>query len=187
MSLFSFTDSHCFFKLSDSSALTALVRFFSIVCTTSAGASAFPGAEGWGADVTSGSNVSIYHNLFTHHRQRSPVIASGRSHIVNNAAYNYWRGFNHHNPADDTGFNFVGNYYKDGLVHGGSGAWPRDAVTLRTVDEARKSTGSWASSVPDDLTEGLTPHTAPADTDRGGIPDAWDTDRAASVDSNLNR
>jgi pectate lyase len=61
-----------------------------------------------------GYNASIHHNLFAHHNQRSPAVANGMSAIVNNLVYNFWRGFNHHNPADTAGFNFIGNYYKAG-------------------------------------------------------------------------
>ena len=61
-----------------------------------------------------GRNVSLHHNLFAHHSHRTPAIANGISEIINNVSYNFKRGFNHHNPADTAGFNFIGNYYKAG-------------------------------------------------------------------------
>lgn len=64
-----------------------------------------------------GRNVSLHHNLFAHHSHRTPAIANGTSEIINNVAYNFKRGFNHHNDADEhgiAGFNFIGNYYKAG-------------------------------------------------------------------------
>lgn len=54
-----------------------------------------------------------------------------------------------------------------------AGAWPRDVVTLRTVDEVRRRTGEWARQVPDDLMAGLTPESPPQDSDGDGIPDYW--------------
>lgn len=58
-------------------------------------------------------NVSLHHNLFVHHKNRNPAIASGPADIINNVAYNVRHGFVHHNPASGQ-FNIVGNYYKDG-------------------------------------------------------------------------
>jgi pectate lyase len=202
-----------------------------------------------------GRNVSLHHNLFAHHNQRTPAIANGMSDIINNVSYNFRRGFNHHNPADTEGFNFIGNYYKAGpnesnpiiiliddedkesgpyyyledlyyngvasdpwdlvgfwpddppdnvidpapsqaggrfntpaikthsstdaydLVLSQAGAWPRDTVTLRTINEVETGTGSWGREVPQDLMEGLIPETAPTDSDNDGMPDDWETAR----------
>lgn len=210
-----------------------------------------------------GYNVSLHHNIFAHHRQRSPAIANGMSDVINNVIYNYWRGFNHHNAADTTGFNFIGNYFQEGpnsgssiavllddedgssgnyyymadFCHNGSvvadpwnlvahwpqnmtpppgqsaslintppitlhscldgyekvlakaGAWPRDTVTLRTIQEITTATGSWGRSVPGNLLDGLIPASAPTDSDNDGMPDAWEQDRGLNpnvADDNLN-
>jgi pectate lyase len=198
-----------------------------------------------------GYNASIHHNLFAHHSHRTPAVANGMSAIVNNVVYNFKRGFNHHNPADTAGFNFIGNYYKPGpddadpiailiddedevsgpyyymddLCHNGAvvadpwdivrhwpadidpiptqaagpfptpaitthpcldayelvlaqaGAWPRDGVTLQTVEEVKSGTGAWGRIVPADLMAGLTPTSAPADGDGDGMPDDWERAR----------
>jgi pectate lyase len=205
-----------------------------------------------------GSNVSIHHTLFAHHRQRTPAIANGMSDIINNVSYNFWRGFNHHNDADTTGFNFIGNYYKAGpnvsspiviliddedgtsgpyywiediyyngvvtdpwseedvigvwptsispapsqaasrfatppvtthssiaaydLVLNYAGAWPRDTVTIRTINEVLTGTGSWGRSVPGDLMAGLTATSSPADRDNDGMPDDWEAMRGLNPD-----
>jgi hypothetical protein len=63
------------------------------------------------------------------------------------------------------------------LVLARAGAFPRDVVTLRTVDEVQQRTGSWGREVPPDLMAGLTPTAAPADTDRDGMPDTWESAR----------
>jgi hypothetical protein len=60
-----------------------------------------------------GSNISIHHNLFAHHKNRSPAIANGPAEVINNVAYNVRHGFIHHNPATGN-FNIIGNYYKQG-------------------------------------------------------------------------
>jgi pectate lyase len=60
------------------------------------------------------------------------------------------------------------------LVLGRAGAFPRDAITLRVVQETRDRTGDWGPEVPDDLLEGLSPGTPAADTDGDGMPDAWE-------------
>lgn len=196
-----------------------------------------------------GYNASIHHNLFAHHSQRTPAVANGMSAIVNNVVYNFKRGFNHHNPADTAGFNFIGNYYKSGpddtnpmailiddedkvsgpyyyvenlcyngtvvanpwdivfhypadinplpsqaaapfatpaitthtcleayeLVLAQAGAWPRDGVTLQTMEEVENGAGAWGRIVPVDLMAGLTPTSAPADGDGDGMPDDWET------------
>jgi hypothetical protein len=57
-----------------------------------------------------------------------------------------------------------------------AGAFPRDAVTTRTVEEVRNGTGEWGTNVPNDLLEGLTPANPPADTDNDGIADTWETE-----------
>jgi hypothetical protein len=62
------------------------------------------------------------------------------------------------------------------LVLKRAGAFPRDAVTLRTVAEVREGKGQWGRREPKGgLMEGLTPGQAPADADRDGMPDEWET------------
>jgi pectate lyase len=58
-----------------------------------------------------------------------------------------------------------------------AGAWPRDVVNRWAVDEARNRTGSWGDRRPASWLEGLTPGTAPADSDNDGMPNAWETAR----------
>jgi pectate lyase len=61
-----------------------------------------------------------------------------------------------------------------------SGAFPRDTVTRRTVEEVRTRCGAWGAKPPGDLLEGLAPTKAPEDTDRDGLPDAWERSRGRS-------
>ncbi len=61
------------------------------------------------------------------------------------------------------------------LVLEKAGAFPRDVVTRRVVDELGARGGSWGAHVPDDLMEGLTPGSPPPDADGDGMPDAWET------------
>jgi pectate lyase len=56
-----------------------------------------------------------------------------------------------------------------------AGAWPRDAVTRRTIQDVRDGTGDWGRREPKGgLMEGLTPGAAPGDTDKDGMPDEWE-------------
>lgn len=215
-----------------------------------------------------GARASVLNNIFAHHRNRSPALATGPSEVRGNVAYNVRHGFQHHNPAagqfaivgnsyirgeddelfpfafdDEAGGNAPGlgyfladNFIDDPGVFNGlvdnpwtlpwahpnfeylvlpesyrlseepdwgalvpdrvpvaertaaeslelvlscAGAWPRDVVSLRTVNEAQSRTGSWGSRVPEDLMEGLTPTEPPMDQDGDGMPDPWE--RAAGL------
>jgi pectate lyase len=55
-----------------------------------------------------------------------------------------------------------------------AGAFPRDVVTLRSVDEMAAGTGTWGAREPSDLMEGLTPTDPPTDADDDGMADAWE-------------
>lgn len=55
-----------------------------------------------------------------------------------------------------------------------AGAWPRDPMNERTITEVREGTGT-LGVVGDPLIEDGSP--APEDTDRDGMPDAWETER----------
>lgn len=70
-----------------------------------------------------GGPASVHHNLWAHHNHRTPAIANGPSDIRNNVVYNSTTGFVHHNPTNDAGFNFVGNYYKTGPTKGEINPW----------------------------------------------------------------
>lgn len=64
------------------------------------------------------------------------------------------------------------------LVLARAGAFPRDAVTTRIVDEVKSRTGSFgvqANDRPADLMAGLSAKAAPKDTDNDGMPDEWET------------
>ena len=60
------------------------------------------------------------------------------------------------------------------LVLEGAGAFPRDVVTRRTIDEVTARTGGWGAAPPADLLEGLTPGTPPTDADDDGMADDWE-------------
>jgi len=60
-----------------------------------------------------------------------------------------------------------------------AGCWPRDRVTMRTVEEVKNKTGVWGRSAPLKPTDewflkGLNPTKAPADSDGDGLPDSWE-------------
>lgn len=59
-------------------------------------------------------------------------------------------------------------------VLGKSGAFPRDFVTLRAVDDTRNRGGNWQDLPLNDLLDGLTPGASPADADRDGMADDWE-------------
>lgn len=61
------------------------------------------------------------------------------------------------------------------LVLARGGCFPRDATTTRTVAEVRAGTGSWGKKEQKDLMAGLRPGKPPKDTDRDGMPEAWET------------
>ncbi len=60
-----------------------------------------------------GCHLSVHHNLFAHHANRTPAIANGPAEVRNNVMYNVRHGFVHHNPASGP-FNLVGNYFRVG-------------------------------------------------------------------------
>ncbi len=57
-----------------------------------------------------------------------------------------------------------------------AGAFPRDEMTLETVDDVRTGGGDWTPNPPENLIAGLTPGEAPADADADGMADAWESD-----------
>jgi len=65
------------------------------------------------------------------------------------------------------------------LVLDRAGTWPRDRTTLRTIQEVRDGTGSWARHAPanpDDAwyMEGMRTGKVATDTDHDGMPDHWE-------------
>lgn len=65
------------------------------------------------------------------------------------------------------------------LVLNRAGCWPRDQVTLRTIEEVRMGTGQWGRNgplVPADewFMQGLAATSPPKDSDRDGMPDVWE-------------
>jgi hypothetical protein len=64
------------------------------------------------------------------------------------------------------------------LVLEKAGAFPRDAVTLRTIEEVRTGKGEWGRREPEGgLMAGLKAAQPPADADRDGMPDEWEKAR----------
>jgi pectate lyase len=61
------------------------------------------------------------------------------------------------------------------LVLERAGAFPRDVVTRRTIQEVIDRTGSFGAQPPADLMEGLAPGAPPVDQDDDGMADAWET------------
>lgn len=55
-----------------------------------------------------------------------------------------------------------------------AGAFPRDVVDARVVQEVADRAGSWGAKYPADLLEGLTPTPPPVDGDDDGMPDEWE-------------
>ncbi len=68
--------------------------------------------------------------------------------------------------------------YRDVLTR--AGAFPRDSVTRRTIEETRTRCGHWGAKPTTNLLEGLTASSAPPDTDGDGMPDAWEASRGLS-------
>jgi len=66
------------------------------------------------------------------------------------------------------------------LVLARAGCFPRDSVSLRTVEEVRTGSGSWGRHEPGNLMAGLKAQAPPKDTDRDGMPDDWE--RANGLD-----
>ncbi len=60
-----------------------------------------------------GGSISVHHNLFAHHKNRAPAIATGPAEVINNVAYDVRHGFIHHNPARGQ-FHIIGNTYRRG-------------------------------------------------------------------------
>jgi pectate lyase len=207
-----------------------------------------------------GRRVSVHHNLFAHHKNRTPAIANGPSEVVNNLMYNVQHGFVHHNPASGL-FNIEGNYFKKGgdaslypfyfddeddfaasdlgyfladnfvenpngdcqgsvdnpwtecsqellapaslrsigrfdfagagamhtsivvqsataafdAVLAGAGAFPRDVVTQRSVQDTIAGAGAWGSYTVSNPMQGLQALQPPTDSDDDGIADEWET------------
>ncbi len=204
-----------------------------------------------------GSRVTLHHNLFAHHKNRNPALATGPAEVRNNVIYNARHGFVHHNAADGE-FNIVGNYFRKGpssplipfffddennfssntlgyflkdnfvddddspcagtvdnpweecsqdlyapvtlraeneysfsestdctavetqpspeayeTVLSFAGAFPRDAVTKRSIADTRSRTGKWGV-YPVDLLDGLVVSQPLPDQDNDGMPDPWE-------------
>lgn len=69
------------------------------------------------------------------------------------------------------------NAYRE--VMSKAGAWPRDQVTLRTLDEVRQGAGRWGRHAPERPSDawylkGLKRAEKPVDKDDDGMPDAWE-------------
>lgn len=66
------------------------------------------------------------------------------------------------------------------MVSGQAGCFPRDRVTVRTIQELMSGTGKWRRHSPDKPTDewyfqGMTIDKAPIDSDGDGMPDEWES------------
>jgi len=69
-----------------------------------------------------------------------------------------------------------------------AGAWPRDLIASRAVNETASRSGTWGNHRPANwLTAGLTPGTAPADSDADGMPNAWESAHGLNPNSAADR
>lgn len=68
-------------------------------------------------------------------------------------------------------------------VLAGAGAFPRDAVTIRTLTEVADRAGGWGAEEPADLLAGLTPTDPPTDGDEDGMADDWEAARGLDPDN----
>ncbi len=57
-----------------------------------------------------------------------------------------------------------------------AGAFPRDTVDARIIEELKSRGGSWGTKYPEDLLAGLMPAAPPADADDDGMADAWEVE-----------
>lgn len=81
-------------------------------------------------------------------------------------------------------FQFDGGLYEGVAVAGSAeahaavldcaGAFPRDTVDARVVQEVKDRAGSWGTKYPDDLLAGLSPTPPPVDGDDDGMADTWE-------------
>lgn len=81
-------------------------------------------------------------------------------------------------------FSFTGDWHADvttssssaayDQVLAGAGAFPRDLVTRKSVEETRDRSGSWGSYDLNNPMDGLTASEPPTDTDNDGISDSWE-------------
>ena len=60
------------------------------------------------------------------------------------------------------------------LVLAQAGAFPRDFITVRCIEEVKTGTGTWGRRAIPDLMRGLTPAQPPEDSDSDGMPDDWE-------------
>lgn len=64
-----------------------------------------------------------------------------------------------------------------------AGAWPRDAMMKRTVEEVRNGTGQYRKDDDALITGGPQP---PADTDMDGMPDKWETGMGLNINNSAD-
>ncbi len=84
----------------------------------------------------------------------------------------------------DAPFGFAGDFYvpvttqPSAEAHAAvvecAGAFPRDTVDARILQELADREGSWGAKYPADLLAGLSPGVAPTDADDDGMADAWE-------------
>ena len=69
------------------------------------------------------------------------------------------------------------------LVLDQAGAFPRDQMAKDNIQEVKNRTGGWGARIPADLMQGLTPVSAPIDSDDDGMPDSWENDQGLDSSS----
>jgi len=60
-----------------------------------------------------GGNLTLHHNIFAHHKKRTPALSVGPSETINNIMYNVKDAWVHHNPARGQ-FIIENNFFKQG-------------------------------------------------------------------------
>ena len=122
-----------------------------------------------------GGGITVDHNLFVHHKNRAPALATGPAEVRNNVMYNVRHGFIHQNEARGQ-FNVVGNYFRRG---------PSDRMfPVYFDDENDYGDSSLAYFLGGNVVDDPK---GPCNGDSRNLYDDCDTDRTAPLDKRRNR